>query len=88
MNTNSQFEYKIQILEVHLNPILTLARWKLTDEEGNTYKELREIVNYLNRLGEAGWELVNCVSGSDQQGTITKLLMFFKREKRNAVQPD
>ncbi len=85
MNTDKKFEYKIQILEVHLNPILTLARWKIIDDEGNTYKEFKDIMDVLNRLGEDGWEMVNCVSGSDQQGTITKVLLFFKREKRDAL---
>ncbi|MEO0098340.1 MAG: DUF4177 domain-containing protein [candidate division WOR-3 bacterium] len=83
MSTGKRFAYKIQVLEVHLNPILTLARWKITDESGNVYKEFQEIINYLNRLGEEGWELVDCISGSDQQGTITKVLMFFKKEKQD-----
>ncbi|MEO0102460.1 MAG: DUF4177 domain-containing protein [candidate division WOR-3 bacterium] len=88
MNTDKNFEYKIQILEVHLSPILTLARWKITDDTGKVYKEFKDITNYLNQLGKEGWELVNCISGSDHQGTITKVLMFFKREKKNGIQSD
>ncbi len=85
MTTDKKFEYKIQILEVHLSPILSLARWQITDEEGKRLKEFNEISEYINHLGEEGWELVAGVGGSDQHGLITKVLMFFKREKKGAV---
>ncbi len=85
MSIDKRYEYKIQILEVHLNPILTLARWKVTDENGKSYKEFSDITNFINHLGEEGWELVSAVAGSDHQGAITKVLLFFKREKKDAV---
>uniref|UniRef100_A0A7V4CII0 DUF4177 domain-containing protein n=1 Tax=candidate division WOR-3 bacterium TaxID=2052148 RepID=A0A7V4CII0_UNCW3 len=82
MSTNKKkWEYKIKVLEVHSHPILALGRWQIEGDDKKIIKEFPNVEKYINQLGEEGWELVGTAPGSDSQGTITKVLLIFKREK-------
>ncbi|MBP3886054.1 MAG: DUF4177 domain-containing protein [Cellulosilyticum sp.] len=43
--------------------------------------EVNEFQNELNRLGDAGWELVSSVATTQGQGTTKYVVCIFKRKK-------
>ena len=73
-----QWEYFTLSAGVHLSALLKVARWEV-EVDGATYKTEQEVVNYFNRLGGEGWEMVSTSPGTDSHGNITKLIFFFKR---------
>ena len=75
-----QWEYKTINFGIHLSALLKIARWEL-EVDGKAYKKEQDVVDYLDRLGVEGWELVTSVGGSDNAGNITKGILFFKRPK-------
>jgi len=76
----TKWEYKLQIIESHLSPILKLARWGTDTPEGPV-KDFDKVQSYINRLGDESWELVSAVNGTDHNGVITKAILFFRRPK-------
>lgn len=74
----TKWEYKMQIIECHLSPILQMARWTVVTPEG-PLKDFENVAAYINKLGEESWELVSAVNGTDHNGVITKALLFFRR---------
>ena len=76
----TKWEYKIQIIECHISPILHMARWGVETPEGFV-KEFDGVQTYINKLGEESWELVTAVNGTDHNGVITKVLLFFRRPR-------
>ncbi len=75
-----KWEYKMQVIECHLSPILHMARWVVTTPEGSL-KDFENVQAYINRLGEESWELVSAINGTDHNGVITKALLFFRRPR-------
>ncbi len=74
----TKWEYKMQIIECHLSPILQMARWGVVTPDG-PLKDFENVQAYINKLGEESWELVSAVNGTDHNGVITKVLLFFRR---------
>ncbi|MEO0108609.1 MAG: DUF4177 domain-containing protein [candidate division WOR-3 bacterium] len=73
-----KWEYKTVSFGVNLSAILKIARWEL-ETGGKLIRGEAETVQFLNQLGAEGWELVTTNNGTDHNGNITKLIMFFKR---------
>ena len=81
-----QWEYKLINFGINLSALLKIARWDL-ELEGVKFKTEADIVAYMNRLGDEGWELVNTNNGTDHSGNITKIICFFKRRKKAPEAP-
>ncbi|OYD16538.1 hypothetical protein CH330_02590 [candidate division WOR-3 bacterium JGI_Cruoil_03_51_56] len=76
----TKWEYKFVWIDIHMNPVLTMARWGVSIPGEKKEREGKDNVErYASELGARGWELVNVISGSDQHGIITKGILFFKR---------
>lgn len=78
----TRWEYRMVTVEIHLSPVLTMARMGMQrpgDKRPRPGQE--EIEKYLNELGMEGWEIAGVASGSDSNGTITKVVLFMKRPK-------
>lgn len=76
----TKWQYKMQVVECHLSPILHMARWVVDTPEGQI-KEFQNVEAYINKLGEEKWELVSAINGTDQNGVITKALLFLRRPR-------
>lgn len=77
-----KWEYKIAWIDIHMSPVLAMARWGVTVEGEKKKRETQaEVENYLNQLGADGWELVTMVNGTDSAGIITRAVLTFKRPK-------
>ena len=77
----TKWEYTWKWIDVHMSPVLTMARWgcavpgqkrPIATEQG-----VMDLINA--EYGEKGWELVHIINGSDSSGTITRAVLFFKR---------
>jgi hypothetical protein len=70
------------IVEIHLSPVLTMARMGMQrpgDKRPRPGQE--EIEKYMSELGAEGWELSGTANGTDTSGTITKVVLFMKRPR-------
>ena len=75
-----KWEYKFLEIEIHLSPVLKMARWGVqVPGERRPRDGMPSVESCATDLGREGWELVNVVSGSNRDGIITKAVMFFKR---------
>jgi hypothetical protein len=75
-----QWEYKIVWIDIHMSPVLTMARWGVAVPGEKKRRETQaEVEKYLDQLGVEGWELVSTVNGTDAAGIITRAVLFFKR---------
>ncbi len=75
-----KWEYRFLEIEIHLSPVLKMARWGVqVSGERRPRDGMESVESYVAELGAEGWELVSVVSGSNRDGTITKAVMFFKR---------
>jgi hypothetical protein len=75
-----KWEYKLQEIEIHLSPVLKMARWGVqVPGEKRPRDSIESVEAFVDELGADGWELVTVVSGSNRDGIITKAVMFFKR---------
>ena len=78
------WEYKITWIDIHMSPVLTMARWGVAvPGEKKKRDGHASVEEYVSHLGAEGWELVSVVNGSDAAGIITRAVLFFKRP-RNA----
>jgi len=75
-----RWEYLTINFGIHLSAILKIARWEL-EVDGKLLKGEEETIRYMNTLGDQGWELISSLTGADNNGNITKAVMFFKRPK-------
>ncbi len=76
----AKWEYKFLQIDIHMSPVLKMARWGVQVPGEKKARDTMEGVEaYVNDLGQEGWELVTAVSGSDHSGIITKAVLFFKR---------
>jgi len=75
-----KWQHKIVNIDIHMSPVLTMARWGVTVPGEPKARETKDAVEqYLNELGAEGWELVSAVTGSNRDGIMTKAVLFFKR---------
>ncbi len=76
----TQWEYKLVWIDVHMNPVLLMARWGVHVPGEKKPRNTQEgVEQYLCQLGAEGWELVSVINGSNRDGIITKAILFFKR---------
>lgn len=76
------WEYKIVWIDIHMSPVLTMARWGVPVEGEKKKRESQaEVEKYISQLGAEGWDLVSVINGSDQAGIITRAILWFKRPK-------
>lgn len=76
----AKWEYKFLQIDIHMSPVLKMARWGVqVPGEKKARNTMEGVEAYVNDLGKEGWELVSTVSGSDHSGIITKAVLFFKR---------
>jgi hypothetical protein len=76
------WEYKIVWIDVHMSPVLTMARWGVPVEGEKKKRESQaEVEKYITQLGAEGWELVSVINGTDQAGIITRAILWFKRPR-------
>lgn len=76
----TRWEYRLADIEIHMSPVLTMARWGVQlpgDKHTRMGKE--HVEKLLADLGQEGWELVSAMQGSDRDGKITKAVLVFKR---------
>jgi len=75
-----KWEYRFLEIEIHLSPVLKMARWAVqVPGERRPRDSIEQVEAYVAELGTEGWELTSVVSGSNRDGIITKAVMFFKR---------
>ncbi len=75
-----RWEHKIVHIDIHMSPVLTMARWGVSVPGEPKPRETREAVeHYLTQLGDEGWEMVSAITGTNRDGIITKAVLFFKR---------
>lgn len=76
----TQWEYKFVWIDVHMNPVLLMARWGVqVPGEKKPRNTLESVEQYICQLGSEGWELVSVINGTNTDGIITKAILFFKR---------
>jgi hypothetical protein len=76
----TKWEYKFATIEMHVSPVLTMARWGIQLKGDKRVRMGEEPVEaYVNELGKEGWELACGMQGSDRDGKITKAVLVFKR---------
>lgn len=76
------WEYKIVWIDIHMSPVLTMARWGVSVEGEKKKRETQaEVEKHMDQLGAEGWELVSVINGSDAAGIITRAILWYKRPK-------
>ncbi|MBM3314878.1 DUF4177 domain-containing protein [candidate division WOR-3 bacterium] len=76
----TKWEYQMVTIEIHLSPVLTMARMGVQRPGDKRPRPGQpEIEKYLCELGAEGWELAGTAHGTDNHGTITKVVLFMKR---------
>lgn len=76
-----KWEYTWKWIDVHMSPVLTMARWgcPVPGQKRPLDKE-EQVLDLVNRVyGQQGWEMVGIINGTDSSGTITRAVLFFKR---------
>ena len=65
----TKWEYKFLEIEIHLSPVLKMARWGVqVPGERRPRDGMSSVESYVGELGADGWELVNVASGSNRDG--------------------
>ena len=76
----TKWEYKVTWLDIHMSPVLAMARWGVrVAGEKKPRPGMDEVEKYICEFGLQGWELVSMVNGSDKDGIITRAVLVFKR---------
>ena len=75
-----KWEYRIAWIDIHMSPVLQMARWGVrVPGEKKPRQGMAEVENYINEIGLDGWELTGTVNGTDKDGIMTRAVLFFKR---------
>ena len=75
-----KWEYKFLWIDIHMSPVLTMARWGVNyPGEKRQRQGMEKVEEYVCELGGQGWELVSVIDGTDHAGVITRAVLFFKR---------
>ncbi|MEO0082178.1 MAG: DUF4177 domain-containing protein [candidate division WOR-3 bacterium] len=84
-----KWEYKFVWIDIHMSPVLLMARWGVqVPGESKARSSMEGVEQYVTELGAQGWELVSVINGTNQDGIITKAILFFKRPVIEAVAPE
>jgi len=84
--TLTKWEYKFVWIDIHMSPVLLMARWGVqVPGEKKARNTIEGVQDYVCDLGAEGWELVTVINGSNEDGIISKAVMFFKRPRVEAA---
>jgi len=85
----AKWEYKLIWIDIHMSPVLSMARWGVQVQgEKKARGTMEGVEQYATELGAQGWELVTVINGTNQDGIIGKAVMFFKRPMEQAAASD
>jgi hypothetical protein len=76
----TNWEYKFVWIDIHMSPVLLMARWGVqVPGEKKARNTMEGVQQYVCDLGAQGWEMVSVMNGANRDGIITKGILFFKR---------